>query len=125
MATSSQTQAERRTLITRMSDALIIRAREQDGRVFSWGLEQKPRTLADIQAVIDGTLSEGDEILGVWRVETNEYGFPATIDDISDLFDIRTVAEIEAEAYEARERAFEDPSFRQPYSTLNHAQQGI
>lgn len=112
------------TLITRMSDTLIVKLREPSGRIFTLDLEQKPRTTSDVQEILWG-LIDRDEVLSVWRVETNEIGTPVIVEDISGMFDIRTIEEVVEASKLARERAFEGPAFRQPYSTLNHAQQGI
>jgi hypothetical protein len=118
MAHSSQTR------IINATDTLIIKLREQSGRIFTLDTEQKPRTTEDVQEMIDG-LTDRDTILAVWRVETNENGTPIIVDDISGMFDIRSIEEIVEDSKRAREREFEAPAFRQPYTTLNHQQQGI
>jgi hypothetical protein len=113
------------SFITRNSDTLIIRNRQTNGRSWTWELEQKPRTVSDIQEIIDGLVDSNDEVVSVWRVETNEHGTPIIVDDITGLFDVRSAEEIVEASKLARERAFEAPAFIQPYSTVNHAQQGI
>ena len=111
-------------LIVTASDTLIIRG-VQHGRTWTWDTEQKPRGFADIQSIIDGLVDVTSDVVSVWRVETNERGTPIIIDDISELFDLRTAEQISEDAYDARERAFAAPAYRQPYSTLNHVSQGI
>lgn len=112
------------TLITTMHDTLIIKLREQSGRIFTLDLEQKPRTVRDVQEMIDG-LTDRDTVLAVWRVETNEHGTPIIVDDLTEMFDVRSIEEIVEASKAARERAFESRYVPQQYSTLNHVQQGI
>lgn len=116
----AQTQAR----IITATDTLIIRGR-QHGRTWTWETEQKARTFADIQELIDGLVDTTSDVLTVWRVETNEHGHPIIVDDISEMFDLRTSDEIAENSKRVRELAFEAPAFQQTYTTLNHTQQGI
>lgn len=73
----------------------------------------------EVQHLIDSAVSSRCSITAVKVVSGWE------VIDASSAFDIRTADEIVDDAKEARERAFEAPVYRQPYTTLNHVQQGI
>jgi len=111
MAHSSQT-----TRIINATDTLIIKLREQSGRIFTLDLEQKPRTTADVQEMIDG-LTDRDTVLAVWRVETNENGTPIIVDDISGMFDIRSIEQVVEDSKRSREREIEGRQFN-PYQGM-------
>ena len=110
MAHSSQTR------IINSTDTLIIKLREQSGRIFTLDLEQKPRTTADVQDMIDG-LTDRDTVLAVWRVEVNENGTPIIVDDISGMFDIRSIEQVVEDSKRAREREIEGRQFN-PYQGM-------
>lgn len=115
---------------TRTDDTLVIRTRQKSsGRVFTIEMEQKPYSVEDVQQIVDTFADDRDDVLSVWRVETNDAGMPLTVEDISGLFDLRTAEEIEEASYAAREVAFDGHNhlarLQRHYGTLNHAQQGI
>lgn len=110
------------TPIIASTDTLIIRG-TQHGRVFTWETEQTARTFNDVQALIDGLVDTSSDVLSVWRVESNDFGHPIIVDDISGDFDLRTSQEIVEQSKRVRERDFSAPAFRQPYTTMNHQQQ--
>jgi hypothetical protein len=115
------------------SDTLIIRSRVASDtknpaadRFFTWELEQKARTWGDVQNILDGLNDCRETIAAVWRVEIDSNGLPR-IEDVTEFFDVRTVAEIEenvrhAEAVAERRTPF---SRQRSHGTLNHASQGI
>jgi hypothetical protein len=115
------------------SDTLIIRSRVASDpknpaadRYFTWELEQKARTWGDVQKLLDGLNDERETISAVWRVEPDSNGLPR-IEDVTEFFDVRTVAEIEenvrhAEAVAERRAPF---SRQRTHGTYNARQQGL
>ncbi|MBD8556334.1 hypothetical protein IFT84_17640 [Rhizobium sp. CFBP 8762] len=109
------------------TDTLIIKSKLSCGRVWTHSLEQKPRTQADIQNIIDSFVDDREVVTAVWMVELDKNGVPTAPEDMTDRFDVRTVDEIEidtnhAEAVAARSAPF-NPQIA--HGTLNHAQQGF
>lgn len=115
----AQTQAR----IVTATDTLIIRG-VQHGRTWTWETEQKARTFADIQELIDGLVDTTSDVLTVWRVETNEHGHPIIVDDISEMFDLRTSDEIAENSKRVRELAFEAPAVSMAHMTTYRVENG-
>lgn len=119
MATSSRTDA------INSQEMLLIFIRWNDGQVSVDEFVKSPRVLRmsheDVQDRIDSIVTAYRSVVAVKRLDM------ATdhIEDISDKFDIRTAEQVEEDAAEITAALECSPAPKPPYSTVNHAQQGI
>lgn len=108
-------------MIVQHNHMLLLISSWKSGDRYLLETEIKPYNWQDIQRLIDSYVSSRCSIDAVQVMNLADN----TVTDITGLFDVRSAEEIVEASKLARERAFEAPAFIQPYSTVNHATQGI
>lgn len=106
-------------------EMLLIFIRWSDGTVsvdeFVKGGRELRMSHEDVQHRVDSIVTDNRSVVAVKRLDMEANH----VEDISEKFDIRTMAEIEAEHERVAERAVVYNAMQRDYGTLSHRLQGI
>lgn len=113
-----------RTDAINSQEMLLIFIRWADGTVsvdeFVKGAREERMSYEDVQHRVDSIVTDNRSVVAVKRLDMEANH----IEDISEKFDIRTMAEMVEQHQRSAER-FVYSSLQSQYGTLNHRQQGI